>query len=87
MAKAVKERLDNAPMFTSRLQQGEDLKGSNAWLVAGYHTESGYPLIANDPHLTMDTPAIWYENHLVFGDDWHVNGTSVVLGCSSHACW
>jgi len=95
-AVAFKKQVDNAPMFKERIQNTEAPNGSNAWLVAGEHTASGYPMIANDPHLTMDTPAQWYENHLVYkkdGKEWHVNGTGlagapgVVLGCSNVACW
>src|SRR6185369_12105270 len=35
-------------------------KGSNNWVVAGSHTPSGKPLLANDPHLGLAAPAIWY---------------------------
>ncbi|MEO8655335.1 MAG: penicillin acylase family protein [Ramlibacter sp.] len=35
-------------------------KGSNDWVVAGSHTETGKPLLANDPHLGLSAPAIWY---------------------------
>lgn len=35
-------------------------KGSNNWVVAGSHTASGLPLLANDPHLGLSAPAIWY---------------------------
>lgn len=35
-------------------------KGSNNWVVAGNHTASGKPLLANDPHLGLSAPAIWY---------------------------
>jgi len=34
--------------------------GSNNWVVAGSHTESGRPLLANDPHLKLSAPALWY---------------------------
>jgi penicillin G amidase len=34
--------------------------GSNNWVVAGTHTASGKPLLANDPHLKITTPALWY---------------------------
>lgn len=39
--------------------------GSNNWVVAGSLTKSGKPLLANDPHLGISTPAIWHEVHLV----------------------
>lgn len=35
-------------------------KGSNNWVLAGSHTVSGKPLLANDPHLGLSAPAIWY---------------------------
>jgi len=34
--------------------------GSNDWVVSGTRTESGKPLLANDPHLALGAPAIWY---------------------------
>ena len=37
-----------------------DGKGSNNWVVSGGHTQSGKPLLANDPHLALSAPAIWY---------------------------
>ncbi|MED1853086.1 penicillin acylase family protein [Brevibacillus borstelensis] len=38
--------------------------GSNGWVVSGKLTKSGKPLLANDPHLGMDTPSIWFQTHL-----------------------
>jgi penicillin amidase len=35
--------------------------GSNNWVIAGEHTASGAPLLANDPHLGIQMPSIWYE--------------------------
>jgi penicillin amidase len=35
--------------------------GSNNWVVSGTLTESGLPLLANDPHLSIQMPSIWYE--------------------------
>lgn len=39
-------------------------QGSNNWVVAGSRTESGKPLLANDPHLVAQLPSAWYEVHL-----------------------
>ncbi|GIG38706.1 penicillin amidase [Cellulomonas phragmiteti] len=33
--------------------------GSNSWVVAGEHTASGSPILANDPHLGISAPGIW----------------------------
>ncbi len=38
--------------------------GSNAWAVNGARSESGKPLLANDPHLGLSMPAAWYLAHL-----------------------
>ena len=35
-------------------------KGSNNWVVPGSRSVSGKPLLANDPHLALSSPAIWY---------------------------
>jgi penicillin amidase len=35
-------------------------KGSNNWVVAGSRSATGKPLLANDPHLGLSAPAIWY---------------------------
>ncbi len=35
--------------------------GSNNWAVAGSKTKSGYPILANDPHLGLNLPSLWYE--------------------------
>ncbi len=42
---------------------GEGL-GSNAWVVSGQLTESGMPLLANDPHLSASLPGVWYQGGL-----------------------
>ncbi|PSQ31061.1 penicillin acylase family protein [Halobacteriales archaeon SW_6_65_46] len=38
--------------------------GSNSWLVSGEHTDDGKPILANDPHLSLTVPPVWYEMHL-----------------------
>jgi penicillin amidase len=95
-AKGVLESFRASPDFMNWVGSTDDPKGSNMWMVSGEHTESGYPLIANDPHLSMNTPAIWYEAQLVYpkGDEmWHVSGvgpagtSGILLGCNNVACW
>jgi penicillin amidase len=55
-------RAEAARPFTG--PSAEDGLGSNNWVVDGSRTASGAPLLASDMHLTLTTPAIWYENHL-----------------------
>jgi len=42
------------------LGAGEGL-GSNNWVISGSRTASGRPILANDPHLGIQMPSIWYE--------------------------
>ena len=51
-------------------------QGSNNWVLAGSRTESGKPLLANDPHLEISLPPIWYEIHIVCPD---LNATGVSI--------
>ena len=66
--------------------------GSNNWVVAGSRTTSGLPLLANDPHLGILAPSIWYENHL-HAPDYHVAGASfagvpgVIIGHNERIAW
>jgi penicillin G amidase len=73
-------------------------KGSNNWVVAGSRTESGKPLLANDPHLALASPAIWYFARLQApavrgGKPMDVIGAtlpglpSVVLGRTAGVAW
>jgi penicillin amidase len=40
---------------------GGDGIGSNSWVVSGALTDTGSPLLANDPHLGIQIPSIWYQ--------------------------
>ncbi|MDB5761760.1 MAG: penicillin acylase family protein [Herminiimonas sp.] len=41
-----------------------DGMGSNNWVVSGALSETGKPLLANDPHLGLSAPALWYFAHM-----------------------
>lgn len=43
--------------------RGHDI-GSNDWTISGSRTTTGKPLLANDPHLGIQMPSIWYFNSL-----------------------
>lgn len=55
----------------------EIFNGSNNWAVAGKKSTSGMPLMANDMHLGLFAPGIWYQMHQVV--DGKVNVTGVVV--------
>ncbi|MCX7638011.1 MAG: penicillin acylase family protein [Cyclobacteriaceae bacterium] len=40
------------------------LMASNNWAVSGSKTNSGFPILCNDPHLNTTLPSIWYAIHL-----------------------
>jgi penicillin amidase len=68
------------------------LLGSNNWVVSGAHTSSGKPLLANDPHLGLGVPCIWYMIHLeapgLNAKGFDLPGTPLlVIGHNDHIAW
>ncbi|HEX9058260.1 MAG TPA: penicillin acylase family protein [Ktedonobacterales bacterium] len=69
-----------------------DALGSNDWVVDGTHTVTGKPLLANDPHLGINEPAIWYEVALR-GPITSVDGFSfpgvpgIIIGHNANIAW
>jgi penicillin G amidase len=72
--------------------------GSNSWAVSGEHTANGMPLLANDPHLSIQMPSIWHQVHLEckpVSDEcpYNVAGFTfagvpgVVIGHNEHIAW
>ena len=53
--------LRGAEVVHSLLGDISDAVGSNNWVVDGTRTVTGAPLLANDPHLGISMPSIWYE--------------------------
>ncbi|MVN89548.1 penicillin acylase family protein [Mucilaginibacter aquatilis] len=66
--------------------------GSNNWAVAGSKSATGYPLLANDPHLNLTFPSIWYQVQL-HAPGVNVQGVSlpgspfVIIGYNSQTSW
>jgi penicillin G amidase len=66
--------------------------GSNNWVVSGDHTATGKPLLANDTHLDLSIPPIWYEVHLT-APGWNAKGFSlpggplIVIGHNDRIAW
>ena len=73
------EELDATEHFSNALEYIDDLSeidmGSNSWVIGGEHTISGKPMIAGDPHRGLDTPSVYYQNHISC-DDFDVIGLS-----------
>jgi penicillin amidase len=51
---------DIAPPLLADLGFGS-LGGSNSFAISGEMTDTGMPLLANDPHMGVNMPALWYE--------------------------
>jgi penicillin G amidase len=85
------EKIADATRAITGPHAGEGV-GSNNWVVHGSRTVSGKPLLANDMHLELSAPAIWYENHLV-GGSLEASGVSfpgvplVVAGHNRSVAW
>ncbi|NVO30908.1 penicillin acylase family protein [Hymenobacter lapidiphilus] len=66
--------------------------GSNNFAVAGSRTASGKPLLANDPHLQLNLPSIWYQVQL-HGPTQNVYGVTipgapaVIIGFNADVAW
>jgi penicillin amidase len=84
------KRAEAARKFTGPAAQNG--VGSNNWVIAGSHTNTGMPLLANDMHLGLSIPSIWYENHLQ-AEDLHISGISfpgipgIIAGHNQNVAW
>ena len=65
---------------------------SNSWVIHGSRTASGRPILANDPHLLIEMPSVWWEVHVV-SDGLNVAGVTIpgipfiVIGHNARAGW
>lgn len=98
LAEKYVDSLRKAPLFEGTLAPQAARPASNWWLIGGRLTASGHPMLASDPHMSLSTPPVWYEAHLIVRNDpqrgpMTVAGVSlpgvpgIVLGCNEHACW
>ncbi len=79
------------PQTAERIQFWEPNAGvgSNNWAVHGSKTESGYPILAGDPHLSLSLPSIWMEIQL-HAPDYNAYGVSfqglpgILIGFNEH---
>ena len=66
--------------------------GSNNWVIDGTRSESGFPMMANDPHRAQGSPSLRYWVHLV-GPGWNVIGggepslPGVSIGHNEYGAW
>ena len=58
MAARYLKRAKRAPAIVDALNRDAD-RGSNSWVISGEHTANGRPILASDPHLGVDSPALF----------------------------
>jgi penicillin amidase len=79
------------------LRSDDRIFGSNNWAIAGSRSANGLAIIANDMHLSINLPPIWYRALLSFRDEQNtahnivgvtLPGTPlVVVGSNGHVAW
>jgi penicillin amidase len=95
---AIQTVADRQQLVDSVTAGGFEGIGSNNWVVSGTMTDTGAPILANDPHLGIQMPSIWYEVglHCLPVDDscpFDVVGFSfagspgVVIGHNANIAW
>ncbi|RAL21056.1 penicillin acylase family protein [Thermoflavimicrobium daqui] len=84
-------QLDLSKSFASAVVP-HPFNGSNNWVISGEKSVSGKPMLANDPHLSLASPAIWYETHLT-SPQVNVSGVifagvpGIIVGHTKHIAW
>lgn len=83
---------DVPPLALELLETVSASHASNSWVIGGSRTKSGKPILANDMHLSLRAPAIWYLAAL-HGGGFNVAGMTlpgvpvVVAGHSDRVAW
>jgi len=91
LARAWLHQIESVPFLTGVLDE-QSRAGSNEWGVAGSRSTSGFPLIANDPHLSLGMPSTFYPVHLrdgsmdVYGEGF-AGTPGVILGHNRFVAW
>jgi penicillin amidase len=97
LAARYRAKAAQVPLLREALERRQSGRGSNWWVASGKVTDSGRPILANDPHLSLGNPSIFYEAQL------RVSGSGrpamnafgvtfpgipgIVLGCNPRVCW
>jgi penicillin amidase len=81
-----------AEPFLRTMLDHDDRAGSNQWAIAGAFTESGFPLLASDPHLALGAPSTFYPVHLRAGAFAAIGNSFpgapfVIVGHNGHVAW
>lgn len=89
----VLESTDGTAIFDGSTGKAGGPAGSNAWALGGSRTASGRPMLANDPHLGVEFPGVWYAAHLTTDDGLDVAGLTlpgvpgIAIGHNGRIAW
>ena len=78
--------------LSQKLEQPNPDNGSNNWAVSGSKSYSGNPILANDPHLSLNLPSIWFvmqlssPNHNAFGATLP-GALGIISGFNQYIAW
>ncbi|XVU28335.1 penicillin acylase family protein [Actinoplanes sp. CA-054009] len=75
MAAGYLAKAEQAPLISAALNRSGD-RGSNSWVIGGKHTANGRPILASDPHLSLDAPSVFHPIDLR-GGGYDVQGDSL----------
>ncbi|MCP4204831.1 MAG: penicillin acylase family protein, partial [bacterium] len=79
---SVDGQLEVAGRVSGAAESSRPVRGSNNWALAGSLTGDGRALLANDMHLGLQVPNIWYRVAMVFPDESAPGGVRRVVGVS-----
>jgi len=83
---------EGEPVIVAGEGLGGGIGGSNSWVVGPGRTQSGHPLLCNDPHLPMGLPCLFCQVSLR-GAGYHVGGATVpgiptiIIGANAKVAW
>ena len=84
------KKIAGMPLFAGRPQDGT--QGSNEWAISGTNTDTGRPIVANDPHLSLGAPSTFYPIALkapgldVVGEGF-AGAPGVIIGHNRNIAW
>jgi penicillin amidase len=89
---SIEDRIAVSALSGETVEDPTVVAGSNNWVVSGAWTYSGKPLLANDTHLSLELPCIWYLLQIT-APGWNVRGFAlpgvplIIIGHNERIAW
>lgn len=92
LAQGLLDQAAQLPLDLDRAGRRRMLEASNSWVVAGSRTDTGKPFLADDPHLGLGVPSLWFLAHLEAPGFEAIGATlpglpGVVIGRNDRIAW